>query len=55
MITIRLRTKIIEAAAKSANLTPEEFVAEIRSISSGRRVCAHLLRIEGEYSFFSCQ
>lgn len=43
---------MIEAVARRDGSTPEEFVSAICSVSSGRRVCAHFLRHEGEYSIF---
>ena len=53
MKTIKLKTSMIEEVASRENTTPEKFVSSICAISSGRRVCAHFLRYEGEYSIFS--
>lgn len=50
--TIRINTKIITKAARDAGMSPEKFVGRIRSISLGREVCAHLLRIDGPDSVF---
>lgn len=49
---IKLETKVLEAAAKSAGVSPEKFVSEARSISSGRKVCAHFIKCDSVYSFF---
>ena len=54
MKTIKLQTKMIEAAADAAGTTPEKFVSQIRSISLGRKVCAHLEKQDGDFSFFIC-
>jgi hypothetical protein len=51
---IRIRTSLIAAVAKRAGQTPEEYISESRSICCGRKVCAHFLRTEGDYSVFSC-
>lgn len=51
---IRIKTSLITAVAKRAGLTPEEYISESRTICCGRKVCAHFLRTEGEYSIFSC-
>lgn len=50
---IKLPTALLAKAAKAANTTPENFVADSRSIALGRRVCAHLTKTEGRFSFFS--
>ena len=55
MKTIKLKTKEINAAAQEAGMSAENFVAMIRSISRGRRVCAHFKGIEGAYSVFECE
>lgn len=54
MKTIRIETKTINAAAKSAGMTAENFVSTIRSISLGRKVCAHFLKNDGAFSVFVC-
>lgn len=51
--TIKLKTDVIRAAAEASGTTPENFVAESRSIVLGYKVCAHLKKTEGPYSFFS--
>lgn len=51
---IKLETKTIAAAAESARMSQEEFVARIRTLSVGRKVCAHFLKTEGRYSIFIC-
>jgi hypothetical protein len=50
---IKLKTSTIAAAAKAAGVPAAKFVAEIRSISLGREMCAHFEREEGEMSIFS--
>ena len=52
MKTIKIKTATITAAAERANTTPEGFVAIVCSISAGRRVFAHFIRYDGEYSIF---
>lgn len=54
MKTIRIKTAIVNAAARESGMSAVEFVSKIRSISLGREVCAHLARVEGEYSVFVC-
>ena len=54
MKTIRIKTKTINAAAESAGMTVENFVSTMRSISLGRKVCAHFLKHEGDFSIFIC-
>ena len=51
---IRIETVLIENAAREAGMTPEKFVSRIRSISLGREVCAHLVRVDGPESIFVC-
>jgi hypothetical protein len=51
---IRIETVLIENAAREAGMTPEKFVSRIRSISLGREVCAHLVRIDGPESIYVC-
>lgn len=50
---IKLPTALLAKAAKASGTTPEKFIAKSRSIALGRRVCAHLEKIEGRFSFFS--
>lgn len=50
--TIRLNTEKLNAAARAAGMTAEEFVSTIRSISMGHEVCAHFLRTDGSQSVF---
>lgn len=54
MQEIKLNTKTINIAAKKAGTTPEKFVSMVRSISSGREVCAHFSHTEGDLSVFIC-
>jgi len=54
MKRIKLRTDLIEAVASRAGQTVEEYVSTSRSISLGRRVCAHLESKEGAYTIFLC-
>ncbi len=54
MKTIKIKTSVIESAAKAAHTTPEGYLSDIRSISLGRRVAARFEKIEGEYSVFLC-
>jgi hypothetical protein len=50
---IKLNTKTLSVAAYKAGTTMEEFVSQIRSLSLGRKVCAHFLYVEGDSAFFS--
>ena len=50
---IKLPTALLAKAAKATGTTPEKFIAKSRSIALGRRVCAHLEKIEGRFSVFS--
>lgn len=54
MKTITIKTSTINSAAESAGMTAEKFISTMRSISLGRKVCAHLVRVEGLYSVFVC-
>ena len=54
MKRIKLRTDLIEAVARRAGQTVEEYVSTSRSISLGRKVCAHFAGKEGDYSVFLC-
>ena len=54
MKTIKIETSTINAAAESAGMTAEKFVSEMRSISLGRKVCAHLQKVDGAFSVFVC-
>ena len=54
MKRIKLRTDLIEAVANRAGQTVEEYVSTSRSISLGRKVCAHFAGKEGAYSVFLC-
>lgn len=54
MKRITIDRTTIESAAKSAGMTPEKFVGTMRSISLGRRVCAHLLKVTGSSMTFVC-
>jgi hypothetical protein len=55
MKTIKIKTSIVDAAARESGMTAVEFVSRIRSLSLGRKVCAHLKCINGAYSVFICQ
>lgn len=52
---IRIKTEMINKAARDAGMTPEKFIGRMRSISLGRAVCAHYSRTEGPVSVFVCQ
>ena len=52
MKTIRIETHIVNAAAEADGITAEEFVSRIRSLSIGRKVCAHFKGFDGLYSVF---
>ena len=52
---IKINTRTINCAAREAGMSAEDFVGEMRSISLGRRVCAHFEGTEGKYSFFTCE
>ena len=54
MKTIKIKTSVVNAAARESGMSAVEFVSMIRSLSLGRKVCAHLERIEGDYSLFIC-
>lgn len=55
MKIIRIKTVIVNAAASVDGITAAEYVGRIRSISLGRKVCAHLKETDGEYSVFVCE
>jgi len=55
MKTIRLKTDTINDAANEAGMSTEKFVSMIRSVSCGRKVCAHFIKFEGAYSIFVCR
>lgn len=55
MKRISIDTKAVNAAAAERGCTPEEYVARLRSISLGRKVCAHLERTSGRKSIFCVQ
>ena len=48
---VSIDTKAVNAAAERG-CTPEEYVARLRSISCGRKVCAHFERRAGRKSVF---
>ena len=52
MKKVSIDTKTVNAAAAERGFTPEEYVARLRSISCGRKVCAHLERKAGRKSVF---
>lgn len=52
---IKIKTRTINLAAIAAGMSAEDFVGEMRSISLGRKVCAHFVKAEGKYSFFTCE
>lgn len=52
MKIIKLKTSMIEEVARRDGSSPEDYVSSICSVSLGRKVCAHFLRHEGEYSVF---
>ncbi len=55
MKNLKIKKSTIIAASKAAKLTPENFVSRIRSISLGRRVCAHLISETPDgYMVFRC-
>lgn len=55
MKIIRIDTNTINRAAKEAGMSAENFVSRIRSISLGRKVCAHFIEHRNGNSIFSCQ
>ena len=52
---LKIKTSVIEAAARKRGFSPVDYVARLSSISRGRRVCAHLIRYEsnGEIAVFN--
>lgn len=52
---IKLPTRDLSIAAAERNQTPEEYIAESRSLFSGHKVCAHFEGYEqdGAISVFS--
>lgn len=54
MKKIRIKTSVINSAAKSSGMTAENFVGKMRSLSLGREVCAHFEKFDGEFSVFIC-
>lgn len=44
MKEIRINAELVKTVAKAKGFTPEEYVSRLCSISSGRKVCAHLVR-----------
>ena len=56
MKMIRIKKSVINQAASAANVKPCEFVSKIRSISLGRKVCAHLVKETSDgHLVFCCQ
>lgn len=51
----KLNANTLAIAASKAGITMEEFVSQIRSISLGRRVCAHFLYTEDNKVVFSVE
>ena len=45
---VRIRTAVVESAAKKRGYTPEVYVSRLASISCGRKVCAHFVRSEDQ-------
>ena len=54
MKTIKIETATINKAAAECGTTPEGYVSAMRSLSLGRKVCAHFKRTEGPMSVFVC-
>lgn len=52
MKEIRIKTRLINSVAARAGQSPEEYIAHSRSISRGRKVCAHFKAHQGQYSVF---
>ena len=50
---LKLDAHTLAVAASKAGTSMEEFVSQIRSISLGRRVCAHFLYTEDTKAVFS--
>lgn len=50
---IKLDANTLATAASKAGTSMEEFVSQIRSLSLGRRVCAHFLYTEDNKAVFS--
>lgn len=53
--TIRILTSTINDAAIAAGMSTENFVSRMRTISLGRKVCAHFQKFDGKYSVFICK
>lgn len=50
---LKLDAHTLAVAASKAGTSMEEFVSQIRSLSLGRRVCAHFLYTEDNKAVFS--
>lgn len=53
MKKIKVVTELINKVAAKYGISPEEYIADSCSVSSGHRVCAHFDGIEGNLSVFS--
>ena len=47
---IKINTQTVNSAAKSRGFTPEEYIARLATISSGRKMCAHFKGVEAKGS-----
>lgn len=52
---VKLNVNTLIIAARKAGTSMEEFVSQIRSLSLGRKVCAHFLRTENDVAIFSVE
>lgn len=52
MKEIRINAELVKTVAKARGFTVEEYVSRLCSISSGHKVCAHLMReMDGDIIF----
>ena len=52
---VKLNVNTLIIAARKAGTSMEEFVSQIRSLSLGRKVCAHFVRTENNVAVFSVE
>lgn len=53
MKTIKVNTILVNKVASKYGVSPEEYIADSLSVSSGQTVCAHYIGAEGDLSVFS--
>lgn len=53
MKTIKVNTILVNKVASKYGVSPEQYIADSMSVSSGHRVCAHYEGTEGDLSVFS--